>query len=174
MSAAASALPAAPASLAALLSHPAIWRGGECAPEPAALATGFAALDAVLPGRGWPGAALTEIAIAREGIGELSLMLPALARLTRERRDIVWVAPPHLPYAPALVAAGIDPRGSSSSARARPPTCCGRTSRRCARPNAAPRSPGRPCTTNDCCAASPWPRARAAPGACCGGGRASG
>ena len=98
-----------PASLAALLSHPAIWRGGDCAPEPAALATGFAALDAVLPGRGWPGAALTEIAIAREGIGELSLMLPALARLTRERRDIVWVAPPHLPYAPALVAAGVDP-----------------------------------------------------------------
>jgi hypothetical protein len=109
MPATASAIPATPASLAALLSHPAIWRGGDCAPEPAALATGFATLDAVLPGRGWPGAALTEIAIAREGIGELSLMLPALARLTRERRDVVWVAPPHLPYAPALVAAGVDP-----------------------------------------------------------------
>ena len=96
-------------ALSALLSHPAIWRGGECAPEPAALATGFATLDAVLPGRGWPGAALTEIAVAREGIGELSLTLPALARLTRERRDVVWVAPPHLPYAPALAAAGVDP-----------------------------------------------------------------
>jgi hypothetical protein len=39
-------------ALAALLSHPAIWRGGDCAPEPAALPTGFAPLDAVLPGGG--------------------------------------------------------------------------------------------------------------------------
>jgi len=101
-------MPAAAAPLAALLSHPAIWRGDDCAPEPAALPTGFAALDAVLPGRGWPAAALTEIHVGREGIGELRLMLPALTALARERRDIVWIAPPHLPYAPALAAAGLE------------------------------------------------------------------
>jgi len=55
-------------ALAAVLSNPAIWRGGECAPEPAALPSGFAALDDMLPGQGWPGNALTEIVLEREGI----------------------------------------------------------------------------------------------------------
>jgi hypothetical protein len=95
-------------ALAALLSHPAIWRGDDCAPEPAALPTGFAALDAVLPGGGWPSHALTEVLLAREGIGEMRLVLPALARLTRERRQVAWIAPPYRPYAPALAAAGVD------------------------------------------------------------------
>lgn len=53
-------------------------------------------------------AALTEIRLAQEGIGEIRLLLPALARLQREGRDIVWVVPPHRPYAPALAAAGLD------------------------------------------------------------------
>jgi hypothetical protein len=95
-------------ALAAVLSNPAIWRGGDCAPEPAALPSGFPALDAVLPGRGWPGGALTEIVLEREGIGEIRLMLPALVRLQAQRRDIVWIAPPHVPYAPALATAGLD------------------------------------------------------------------
>jgi hypothetical protein len=95
------------AALSALLSHPAIWRGGECAPEPAALPTGFRALDEVLPGGGWPGNALTEMLLAREGIGELRLTLPALAQLTRAGRQVVWIAPPYRPYAPALAAAGV-------------------------------------------------------------------
>ncbi|MEP7183424.1 MAG: translesion DNA synthesis-associated protein ImuA [Betaproteobacteria bacterium] len=95
-------------ALAAVLANPAIWRGGDCAPEPAAVPSGFAALDAVLPGRGWPGAALTEVVLAREGIGEIRLTLPALVRLQSAGRDIVWIAPPHVPYAPALAAAGIN------------------------------------------------------------------
>jgi len=95
-------------ALAEVLANPAIWRGGECAPEPAAMASGHAALDAVLPGRGWPVSALTEIVLAREGIGEIRLTLPALARLQAEGRDVVWIMPPHVPYAPALIAGGID------------------------------------------------------------------
>jgi len=95
-------------ALAVVLSNPAIWRGGDCAPEPAALPSGFPALDAVLPGRGWPGGALTEIVLEREGIGEIRLTLPALARLQAQGRDIVWIAPPHVPYAPALTSAGLD------------------------------------------------------------------
>src|SRR5215470_13947303 len=95
-------------ALAAVLAHPAIWRGGECAPEPAAMPSGFPELDAVLPGRGWPAGALTEVLLAREGIGEIRLTLPALARLQAERRDVVWIAPPHVPYAPALATAGLD------------------------------------------------------------------
>ena len=95
-------------ALATVLANPAIWRGGECAPEPAAVPSGFAELDAVLPGGGWPSAALTEVVLAREGIGEIRLTLPALVRLQAAGRDIVWIAPPHVPYAPALAAAGVD------------------------------------------------------------------
>ena len=94
-------------ALAALLAHPAIWRGSDCAPEPAALPTGFPSLDAVLPGGGWPGNALTEILLEREGIGEMRLTLPALAALTRAGREVVWIAPPHRPHAPPLAAAGV-------------------------------------------------------------------
>ena len=100
-------MPSSPA-LAVVLQNPAIWRGGECAPDPQAVPSGFATLDAVLPGGGWPQAALTEIVLAREGIGELALTLPALARLQAARRDVVWISPPHVPYAPALAAAGVD------------------------------------------------------------------
>jgi cell division inhibitor SulA/protein ImuA len=95
-------------ALAAVLANPAIWRGGDCAPEPIAMPSGHAALDAVLPGRGWPVNALTEIVLAREGIGEIRLALPALARLQAAGQDVVWIAPPHVPYAPALAAAGLD------------------------------------------------------------------
>jgi hypothetical protein len=95
-------------ALATLLANPAIWRGGDCAPEPATLPSGFAALDAVLPGRGWPQGALTEVLLEREGIGELRLTLPALLRVQSQARDVVWIAPPHRPYAPALAAAGFD------------------------------------------------------------------
>ena len=99
---------AIPSSLAAVLQNPAIWRGSDCAAEPAAISSGFPDLDAALPGRGWPMAALTEVVLAREGIGEITLTLPALARLQAQGRDIAWIAPPHIPYAPALAAAGID------------------------------------------------------------------
>jgi protein ImuA len=99
---------AANPALAAVLANPLIWRGGDCAPEPATIPSGHAALDAVLPGGGWPQSALTEILLAREGIGELRLVLPALACAQAARRDVVFVAPPYRPYAPALAAAGID------------------------------------------------------------------
>jgi hypothetical protein len=95
-------------ALVSLLSHPAIWRGGDVAPEPAAIASGYPALDAALPGRGWPKGALAEVLLQREGIGEIRLTLPALARVQTERRDVVWISPPYQPYAPALAAAGID------------------------------------------------------------------
>jgi len=71
------------------------------------LSTGFAALDRQLPGGGWPSGALTEILTAAEGGGELQLLLPALATLSAAGRRIVWLAPPYLPFAPALAAAGI-------------------------------------------------------------------
>ena len=108
MIAASSSSTAASFALATLLSHSAIWRGDDCAPEPSTLSSGFAALDAALPGRGWPQGALTEMLLEREGIGEIRLTLPALARVQAQGRDVVWIAPPHRPYAPALAVAGLD------------------------------------------------------------------
>ena len=97
------------AALDTLLRHPAIWRGGLCAQTAGeAIASGYAALDQVLPGGGWPRGALTEILPERAGIGELRLLLPALAQLSQESGWQAWVAPRYVPYAPALAAAGID------------------------------------------------------------------
>ena len=73
-----------------------------------AIPTGFAALDAELPGGGWPRQGLTEILADEAGIGELGLILPVLAKLTGAGKRAVWIAPPHVPYAPALAAAGAD------------------------------------------------------------------
>src|SRR5947207_14003115 len=96
------------AKLARLLEHPTLWRGASAA-HAQGLATGFAALDACLPGKGWPRAGLIEILVPRFGSGELYLLLPALAALTRARcaRWCVWVAPPLMPFAPALASQGI-------------------------------------------------------------------
>jgi hypothetical protein len=96
-------------SFSALLDRPDIWRGDSLNRAGAsAVPSGFSALDAVLPGGGWPAGALAEILPAHEGIGELRLLGPALAALSRRGLRIAWIAPPHLPYAPALAAAGID------------------------------------------------------------------
>jgi cell division inhibitor SulA/protein ImuA len=95
--------------LARLLEHPAIWRGRSAAPVES-LPTGYGALDPCLPGGGWPRTGLIEILVSRFGVGELYLLLPALAALTRQplARWCVWITPPLEPYAPALAAHGAD------------------------------------------------------------------
>jgi hypothetical protein len=115
-----------------------LWRaraGNAGAATAAGLPTGYAALDRCLPGGGWPSQGLIEILSDQRGIGELRLLLPALAALCHDvdateyprPRDagchagsamlphgrgsggwIAWVSPPHRPYAPALAAWGID------------------------------------------------------------------
>lgn len=82
-----------------------LWRGRRGQPEPGRLLpSGWAVLDELLGG-GWPRAALIEVlSDAHQG---LSLLLPLLARLSMRPRWLVWVAPPHVPYAPALAAHGV-------------------------------------------------------------------
>jgi hypothetical protein len=94
--------------IARLLEHPAIWRGRSAARR-SGLSTGFAALDEHLPDRGWPRTGLIEILIPRFGSGELTLLVPALATLTRAAaaRWCVWVSPPLVPFAPALASRGV-------------------------------------------------------------------
>jgi protein ImuA len=85
----------------------AVWQGDQLAvPARPACPTGFAALDAELPGGGWPAAGLTELLLDAPGAGELQLLGPGLARCAVER-PLVWVAPPLPPYAPALQALGL-------------------------------------------------------------------
>lgn len=97
------------ASLESVLQHPGIWRGNQRAQMAEdALPTGYAALDELLPGGGWPRGALTEVLLSRQGIGELRLLMPALARLSEGDGWLAWVAPPYVPYAAALAAVGVN------------------------------------------------------------------
>jgi cell division inhibitor SulA/protein ImuA len=80
-----------------ILDRPDIWRAGELAHAPCS-PTGIAALDALIGG--WPLGALTEILLPAHGIGELRLFAPLLVR--EEAGWIVFMAPPYMPYAPAL------------------------------------------------------------------------
>jgi protein ImuA len=93
-------------SLQTLLRDARLWRGAEQA-SLRAEATGHAQLDALLPGGGWPCASLSEIVYAAPGVGELRLAMPLAARLTQAGRKLALIAPPYLPYAPALRRHGV-------------------------------------------------------------------
>ena len=104
------------ASLDKLLANPRVWRGRDQAGCRAGLASGYPELDRYLPGGGWPPDALTEILTGHYGIGELRLLMPALARLSATAPEhayaapgwIAWIAPPFQPYPPALRQCGLD------------------------------------------------------------------
>jgi hypothetical protein len=96
-------------ALHAIINHPAIWRGDDCARSTDTIPSGHSELDAVLPGGGWPRGALTELLIERPGIGELRFLLPALSQLAREDRWLAFIAPPYQLYVPSLAGSGIDP-----------------------------------------------------------------
>jgi len=89
-----------------LRDSPHLWRG-EAIARVDVRATGYAALDARLPGGGWPIGALVEIASACDGLGELSLTLPALRSWCQDGRSVAFVHPPYTPYAPALARYGL-------------------------------------------------------------------
>jgi protein ImuA len=97
--------------------HPAVWRAHELGRPPAdgrqAIASGHPALDAQLPGGGWPLGALTELLLPHEGLGELRLLAPALAAVqqrSQASRGLMWFDPPAEPCAWVLTALGLDLR----------------------------------------------------------------
>lgn len=101
-------------ALRQLLANPRIWQGQAFDSDRSGLASGYPKLDRQLPGGGWPRHALTEILLEHYGSGELKLLMPALAQLSRPRDDateagwITWVAPPFAPYPPALEQWGVN------------------------------------------------------------------
>ncbi|SHE95048.1 protein ImuA [Microbulbifer donghaiensis] len=124
--------------LSQLLARPDIWQAAnEHKRQRGGIASGFSSLDALLTGRGWPRGATTELLVNQSGIGEISLLLPALAELTQREQMVVLVNPPFIPYAPALASAGVQleklliihPRGQKdelwATEQALQSGCCG-------------------------------------------------
>lgn len=85
-----------------------VWRGRQGKAERTRISTGYPALDSAIGG-GWPTGTLVEVLAAGLGLGRASLLLPALAALTRDGRTIAWLPERHeQPYPPALMQAGLD------------------------------------------------------------------
>jgi protein ImuA len=105
-----------------------LWRGSSLstAADPT-LPSGFAALDAELPGGGWPLRAVTELLTPQPGVLEWRLLAPALrgwwaaqalpastrnrpgrqARAEPALRSLLLINPPHAPHLPGLQALGL-------------------------------------------------------------------
>jgi cell division inhibitor SulA/protein ImuA len=103
-------------SLAEILADARVWKLKDASAAPArpVWSTGKSSLDARLPGGGWPTASLIEVLLDETGLGEVQLFLPALVACQRSTQAgseapwLVWIAPPHEPYAPALAQQGIE------------------------------------------------------------------
>ena len=99
--------PSLPQTLAAL--GDAVWSADTLGGAPGAtLTSGYPALDAVLPGAGWPLDALSELLQPPGLHAEWQLLLPALVRLQQASPgELVLVGPPHVPFGPALQSQGL-------------------------------------------------------------------
>lgn len=85
----------------------AVWRASQMASYQApATSTGHRALDEELPNHGWPASTLVELLLQQSGIGEMSLLRPALSTIAQKRR-IALLEPPHVPQVAAWSAWGL-------------------------------------------------------------------
>jgi len=89
--------------------HPSLWLGHQLGRTGSdAVATGFARLDAELPGGGWPRRALAELLLPHAGVGEIRLLAPALVAAQRAGRLVMFFDPPAALAAAALAGLGFD------------------------------------------------------------------
>lgn len=89
----------------------ALWRGNELGSAvTSTLSSGFSALDAELPGAGWPCQSLTEVLQVQATVAEWRLLGPAMRQVVAAGRDVVVVGPPKHPHLPGLRHAGLDER----------------------------------------------------------------
>ena len=101
--------PLAPALDQLLQSRSDLWRGHQ-RPQGQVVASGRADLDDILPGGGWPCGRLIELLPSDLGVGEFSLLLPALAQRSSTGQPVALIAPPLVPCPQALSQAGVDLR----------------------------------------------------------------
>jgi protein ImuA len=94
-----------------------LWRAHQLSSTSNAVTTSrFAALDAELPGGGWPHRVLTELLLPHPGLGELRLLVPALARIAgagavvqaEGGRSVMLFDPPAALCGSALAQLGVD------------------------------------------------------------------
>ena len=89
--------------------RPVLWRGDQMeGAVDRAWPTGFAALDAQLPGGGWPRRVLTELLLPHPGVGEIRLLGPCLTALQRQGRLVMLFDPPAKLSAQAFTELGFD------------------------------------------------------------------
>jgi protein ImuA len=89
--------------------HPQLWRSSELGQTVGHCpSSGFARLDAELPGGGWPTRAVTELLLTQPGC-EWRLLAPGLAPLTQDGRRLLLINPPHAPHPRGLAAWGLGP-----------------------------------------------------------------
>lgn len=87
----------------------AVWRGVDLGRGTGpVLASGFSALDAELPGGGWPCQALSEILSPQPSVLEWRLVGPALRAVVAGGGQVVVVGPPKAPHLPGLHHCGVD------------------------------------------------------------------
>lgn len=89
--------------------HPGLWLGHQLGRSAArVVASGFAALDAELPGGGWPRRVLSELLLPHPGVGEIRLLAPPLVAAQRAGRLVMIFDPPADLSAWALARLGFD------------------------------------------------------------------
>ncbi|VTU31551.1 hypothetical protein H4CHR_02829 [Variovorax sp. PBS-H4] len=86
-----------------------VWRGDTLGlADGQVIGTGHAALDAELPGGGWPVGAMTELLQSAPEAHAWQLLLPALAQAVQGGAGpVVLVGAPQEPFGPALAAQGL-------------------------------------------------------------------
>lgn len=72
--------------------------------------SGFDALDAELPGGGWPGRQLTEVLLPQFSLAEWRLAGPSLRRVVADGAAVAMIGPPKRPHLPGLMQLGLDER----------------------------------------------------------------
>lgn len=103
-----------------------VWRGEELARQEKVVSSGFAALDAQLPGGGWPVGCLVELlqSPAQPGRHAWQLLLPALVQAVQEQPGpVVLVGAPFEPFVPSLQARGLAPQRLLRVQAAKPAAC---------------------------------------------------
>lgn len=92
--------------LPAHLANTVWWGDGGHVPSGKTVASGFAALDAVLPGGGWPTQGITELLLAQPGACEWRLLGPSLHALLHPSGRLYLVGSPHPPHTVGLAQMG--------------------------------------------------------------------
>lgn len=88
--------------------HPGLWRGDQLTRMGGPVwPSGYALLDAQLPGGGWPQGVLSELLLAQPGVGEWRLLAPALREVAGSGRLLMLFRPPALLSSAVLAALGL-------------------------------------------------------------------